>query len=105
MRDALALLRNRGYQFEEMPFEDLRDSLVKSPNFSTNALFAYKAVLEDMDNLSMQLPTYDTSQAQRGLEGSGIICPPADEKLLDTYLNYLQQIDFIPHPDALLVRT
>ena len=104
MSDALEFLRNRGYQFIELPFEVLRDNLVNSQGYSQNALFAYQAVLEDMDNLSMELPTYDTSQIQTELAGSGISCPPADEKLLDTYLGYLQQIDFLPQPDPLIAR-
>jgi thioester reductase-like protein len=103
MSDALAYLRQLGYQFEEMPFEALRDRLVSSPAFSQNALFAYQSVLEDMDNLSMELPTYDTSQAQHELAGSGVSCPPADERLLDTYLGYLQRIGFIPQVDYSLL--
>ena len=51
----------------------------------------------------MQLPTYDTRETQRGLAGSGIVCPPADEKLFGTYMDYLRNIGFLPEPDALLV--
>ena len=35
------------------------------------------------------------------LAGSGISCPPADEKLFGTYLSYLQEIGFIPQPEEL----
>ena len=69
-----------------------------------SALATYQAALEDMDDLSMQLPTYDTRETQRALEGSGIACPPADEKLFGTYLRYLQGTGFIPQPEALLSR-
>jgi len=48
----------------------------------------------------MQLPTYDTRETRRELLGSGIMCPPADEKLFGTYLRYLQEIGFIPLPEA-----
>jgi len=101
MKDALAFLRNRGYQFDELPFENLRNKLVNSPDFASNALFAYQAALEDMNQVSMQLPTYDTRETRRELEGSGIICAPADEKLFDTYLSYLRGIGFIPEPENL----
>jgi len=99
MRQALAFLRGLGYQFVELPFEALRDRLVNSPDFASNALFAYQAALEDMNEISMQLPTYDTRDAQRELEGSGIVCAPADEKLFETYFNYLQGIGFMPEPN------
>jgi amino acid adenylation domain-containing protein/thioester reductase-like protein len=102
LKDGLAYLRNLGYQFDELPFVDLRDRLVSSPDFSNNALFAYQAALDDMDNVSMQLPIYDTRETQRELAGSGIACPPADEKLFGTYLRYLQDIGFIPQPEKLV---
>ncbi len=104
MSAALEYLRSCGYQFEELPFEELRDRLVNSRDFAANALFAYQAALEDMNNVSMQLPTYDTRETQRELNGSGISCPPADEKLFGTYLRYLQGIGFIPHSEALLAQ-
>jgi len=102
---AFAYMRGLGYQFEELPFEELRDRLVSSPGFSANALFAYQAALEEMDNLSLQIPIYDTRETLRELEGSGITCPPADAKLFETYMRYLQGIGFIPQPEALVTRT
>ncbi len=99
MKDALAFLRNLGYQFDVLPFSDLRNRLVSSPNFASNALFAYQAALEDMDQVSMQLPNYDTRETRRELEGSGIVCAPADEKLFETYLHYLRGIGFMPEPE------
>lgn len=104
LKDGLEYLRTIGYQFEQLPFVELRDRLVNSPDFSSNALFAYQAALDDMDDVSMQLPTYDTRETLRELAGSGISCPPADEKLFGTYLRYLQQIDFLPQPENLLVQ-
>jgi myxalamid-type nonribosomal peptide synthetase MxaA len=104
LKDGLDYLRNIGYQFEELPFIDLRDRLINSPDFSSNALFAYQAALDDMDNVSMQLPTYDTRETLRELTGSGIACPPADEKLFGTYLRYLQEINFLPQPESLRIQ-
>lgn len=104
LKDGLDYLRNIGYQFEELPFEELRDRLINSSDFSSNALFAYQAALDDMDNVSMQLPTYDTRETLRELAGSGITCPPADEKLFGTYLCYLQEINFLPRPNTIPAR-
>ena len=101
MQDALAFLRNAGYRFEEMQYDELRRRLVENPDFANNALFPYQAALESMDDRSFQLPTYDCRQTQRELEGSGIVCPPVDDKLLDTYLQYLQRIGFLPAPGEL----
>ena len=104
LKDGLSYLRNHGYQFEELPFVELRDRLINSPDFSSNALFAYQAALDDMDDVSMQLPTYDTRETLRELAGSGIACPPADEKLFGTYLRYMQQTGFLPQPENLFTQ-
>jgi myxalamid-type nonribosomal peptide synthetase MxaA len=101
MTDALAFLRNAGYEFDIQPFEQLRSRLVDSDDFAENALFPYQAALESMDERSFELPKYDTRHTLRELEGSGILCPPVDGKLLDTYLRYLTGIGYLPRPAAL----
>jgi myxalamid-type nonribosomal peptide synthetase MxaA len=101
MKDGLAFLRKEGYQFEEVHFEELRRRLIMSPDFTENALFPYQAALEGMEERSLQLPKYDCRQALRELEGSGIVCPPADETLFSTYLRYLKDVDFLPGANEL----
>lgn len=98
MSDSLNFLRGLGYRFDEIRFETLRDRLIHSEAFVRNALFPYQAVLQEMDDVSLQLPDYDARETLRELEGSGIECPPADEKLFGTYMRYLQAIGFMPDP-------
>jgi thioester reductase-like protein len=105
MSQALTFLRSLGYRFEEVRFEQLRDRLVGSRSFSSNPLFAYQAALEDMDDVSLQLPSYDTRETDRALKDSGIVCPPADEKLFSVYLRYLQEIGLVPRPDGVASTT
>jgi thioester reductase-like protein len=97
---ALLYLRSRGYEFEELPFDALRDRLVNSRDFGSNALFPYQAVLESMDEVSLELPTYDTTETEKELRGSGITCAPADQNLFGLYLDHLVEIGFVPRPDA-----
>lgn len=99
MRRALAFLREQGYRFDELRFSDLRDYLLGSRDFGANALFPYQAILEEMDDISLQLPTYDTRVTQAELQGSGIACAPADEKLFGLYLDYLRSIGYMPQPE------
>lgn len=99
MSQALTFLRSLGYRFTEMPFTELRDRLIHSPGFAQNALFPYQAALQEMDSYSLELPRYDTAQTRRALAGSGIACPPADETLFGVYIDYLQEIGFIPEPE------
>jgi myxalamid-type nonribosomal peptide synthetase MxaA len=104
MTDALAFLRNAGYEFDIQPFEQLRSRLIDSADFAENALFPYQAALESMDERSFELPKYDCRHTLRELEGSGILCPPVDGRLLDTYLRYLTGIGYLPRPAALASR-
>jgi hypothetical protein len=101
MREGLRYLRAMGYQFEELPFGELRRRLIMSPGFAENALFPYQAALESMDERSFQLPRYDCRQTLSELEGSGIACPPADQTLFATYHRYLREVDFLPDPGGL----
>ena len=101
--EAMTFLRGQGYQFDEMPFADLRDKMLVSRDFGANALFAFQTVLEEMDEISLQLPTYDTAETRRELRGSGIACAPADEKLFGLYLSYLQDIGYMPLPQRMPV--
>jgi len=98
---ALDFLRARGYQFEVLPFPALRNRLLASPTFGGNALFAYQAVLEDMEAINLELPIYDTRVVERELRGSGIACPPADARLFGRYLDYLQDAGFMLRPEQM----
>jgi myxalamid-type nonribosomal peptide synthetase MxaA len=104
LREALAFLRQRGYRFEELGFEELRTRIVGSADFAQNALFPYQAVLESMDERSMQLPKYDCTQTLKELEGSDISCPAADEGLFEIYLRSLTDCGFLPAPGEFAAR-
>jgi hypothetical protein len=43
-------------------------------------------------------PRYDMVNTRRGLEGSGIACPPVDEALLRVYLDAFVAMGWLPAP-------
>jgi amino acid adenylation domain-containing protein/thioester reductase-like protein len=98
LSDALTFLRSLGYRFAECRFTDIRDRLINGSDFAGNALFPYHAVLEEMDDRSLQLPNYDCAETLRELEGSDIACPPVDDELFGTYMRYLRNIGYMPEP-------
>lgn len=98
LKDTLAFLRSLGYEFKELPYDELRSALLYDEEFATNALFPYHAALESMDEMSLVLPDYDCSQAVRELAGSGIVCAPLDKQLMGCYMRYLRGIGYIPEP-------
>lgn len=57
-----------------------------------------KAVLQEMDDRSLQLPHYDCRQTLDQLRGSSIVCEPVGERLLGTYMPYLNGIGYLPLP-------
>ena len=44
-------------------------------------------------------PRYDAANTDAGLAGSGISCPPVDDALLSTYLDYFVRIGWLPEPE------
>jgi hypothetical protein len=98
MSAVLSFFRSVGYQFEELPFAELR-RLFEDATFHSNALFPFQTALESMDDRNFQLPRYDCRQTMAELEGSGIVCPPVDEALLGLYVNYLRSVGY-PEPGA-----
>ncbi len=98
MTEVLEFLRDLGYRFKELPFEELRDKLIRGTNFQNSALFPFRPALEQMDSRTLMFPNYDRMNTMSALEGSGIACPPFDEQLLGTYMQYLRGIKYIPDP-------
>jgi myxalamid-type nonribosomal peptide synthetase MxaA len=99
VEESLSLLRDWGYRFEVMPFQTLRSRLFASADFAENALFPYLTALESMNDESLEFPQFDCRGTLKELEGSGIICPPADATLFTKYLRYLQGVRFLPDPN------
>lgn len=104
MTEALTFFRSLGYDFEELQFEELRDKLIHATDFQNSALFPYQAMLERIDDQSLQFPNYDCTNTIDALNGSGIVCPPVDGQLLGTYMRYLRGIGYIPDPVEMHVR-
>jgi thioester reductase-like protein len=97
---AYAWLRSKGYEFEELPLEEWRQRLMNNNHFAENALYPYAAVLEDFEEVNLNFPVYDCQQTLQALEGSSIQCPPLDEKLLATYLDFFIRIGFLSPPSV-----
>ncbi|MDJ1135658.1 amino acid adenylation domain-containing protein [Streptomyces iconiensis] len=45
-------------------------------------------------------PGFDRGNTERATAGSGIVCPPVDEHLIDLYLRYFRDSGFFPPPEA-----
>ena len=95
-RDAFRWLREHGYTFELLPFDEWRWRILSSDRFPANALYPFAALLEEFTELSLQLPVWDTTATLKELEGSGVVCPALDDVLADVYLRYFVESGYLP---------
>ncbi|HEV2736768.1 MAG TPA: thioester reductase domain-containing protein, partial [Longimicrobiaceae bacterium] len=48
--------------------------------------------------LEMPAPRFDCANVLAGLEGTGVACPPVDDRLLHRYFEYFVDVGFLPPP-------
>ncbi|MEW5929754.1 MAG: thioester reductase domain-containing protein [Gemmatimonadota bacterium] len=49
--------------------------------------------------LEMPAPRFDCAAVLAGLEGTGVACPPVDDRLLHRYFEYFVGVGFLPAPE------
>jgi myxalamid-type nonribosomal peptide synthetase MxaA len=97
-RDVYDWMRQQGYVFEIVPFDEWRWRILSAETFAANALYPFAAILEEFAEFNLQLPHWDTTQARQTLAAAGVECPPVDGRLLKTYMDYYVQVGFVPEP-------
>jgi len=93
-------IRALGYPVEKVSYDELlrevEQYVVKNPEdelYSSLLLF-----LSDPETLRAKKPRFDTSNTKEGLASGAIACPPADKKLLTTYVSYFQKSGYLSNP-------
>lgn len=92
------MLRAYGYSFDIVPLEEWLDVVLTTPDLRGNALYPYTAVLGEFQAENLELPIYGTEKVCAALEPQGIRCPPVDEMLLRTYIDWFLKVGFLPPP-------
>lgn len=87
-----------GYPLAEIDYDPWVDALEQlaadqpqEPVYSFLRLF-----LKDSNNLLRQQMRFESKNAEEGLAGSSVVCPPTDAKIISTYLAYFRKKGFIP---------
>ncbi len=78
-------LRRRGLAVDVVPFQRWRDGLAADPQ---NPFARFASLASEPDEGE---PFFDCVATEERLAAIGVVCPPADEALLDTYLDRLLQ--------------
>jgi hypothetical protein len=104
-RDFVPMVNEFGYSIEVMSYVDWYDFMMGSGvDISKNALFPFLPLIaeggRDGSNLPFMAgsPKYVEENTRHGLAGTGIACAPLDRRLLETYLRYLIDVQFLPAP-------
>lgn len=98
------LLNSTGYPIQQVPYNQWRASLLEiaqtSPDHPLYAIMSLFSTSHTQSQ-SSDLPVleFDCRNTEAGLSNSSICCPEIDPKLLNTYLSYLIQHNFIQLPE------
>ena len=98
--DLADLITSLGYPLQQIPYEDWRQKLIQiSETETNNALYPlisiFSEVSEDANSHSSPSYSSQSQNIQRDLAESGIICPPVNRQLLETYFSYLVERGFL----------
>lgn len=92
------VLRARGWHLETVPVQDWWQALQDVFAERDNELSSVMEVVEQFIVGGEEALDYDASATVSALEGTGISCPPLDEKLLEVYLDWLVASGYLPLP-------
>lgn len=95
-------IRACGYALERVSYEELLSDVEKyvTTNPEDELYSSLLLFLSDPETLKAKKPRFDTSNAIEGLANTGISCPPAEKKLLETYISYFQKSNYLPTPST-----
>jgi thioester reductase-like protein len=89
----LESLAAEGFNPRKVPFEEWRKDLFNAVVHLENGGWeSYLPLIEEVEEKQIFMPHIDLSNTLSRLEGSGISCPPVDDKLLSTYIrSFIEQ--------------
>ena len=88
MNGLIDFMQTFGYNVRRVPYESWKAELLSlGEHFEDNALFPYGAVIAQLAGASMMGPQYDCAATVRALEGTSVVCPEVDDRLLRVYFS------------------
>ncbi len=102
LRDLMKSVRRCGYTVNYTPFLVWRNKLRKSDS-NTNALSVLECLFENdgsskpsmLRHFLSKETIYDATNTKIFLEGTGIMCPPIDDRMIAAYLRYFRKLGYI----------
>jgi amino acid adenylation domain-containing protein/thioester reductase-like protein len=99
-RQVIEWMIELGYPLRQIPYPnwiaELNRLVVGSEDQAVAALDPSSVIR--LDGTLLRLPRFDSRNTFAGLEGSSLVCPPVDDRLLATYLSYWTRSGYLPPP-------
>jgi thioester reductase-like protein len=92
-------LRRHGWPLRVVPVRQWWQALQDGYAVRTNELHPVMTVVEEFVVGGEEAIEYHTGNADRALRGHDIVCPPLDDRLLDTYLGWMRSSGYLPPPE------
>ena len=96
--DLVAFIRRSGWQLEVVDRERWWSVLQGTVDVDRNELHPVMDIVREFVVGGEEAINYDVAGAVQALSGSGISCPPLDERLLATYFGYYARTGYLPAP-------
>jgi amino acid adenylation domain-containing protein/thioester reductase-like protein len=94
---ALAAMQQSGLALRSVPYPEWRTALqAEAARSRENALSTFASLFPEQPDL--REPGFDCSYTGAFLAPHGLVCPPADRTLFQTYLDFMLQQSFFPTP-------
>jgi hypothetical protein len=82
-------LQQAGYKLDIVPDSQWRERMVAKLEMQPhNPLFPFLPLIKELP-ASLSVQRFGCSNTLKYLAGTGVICPPADAALFQTYLKYI----------------
>jgi thioester reductase-like protein len=96
--DLVAFMRRGGWPLEVVDRERWWAALRATIDVDRNELHPVMDIVREFVVGGEEAIDYDVTCAEKALSGSGISCPPLDERLLRTYFGYFTRSGYLPVP-------
>ncbi|MFI0480116.1 thioester reductase domain-containing protein [Actinomadura sp. 9N215] len=88
-------MRRRGWPVEVVDRREWWDALRRTYDVEANALHPVMDIVREFVVGGEDAIDYDVGRVTGALDGTGIVCPPLDERLLDTYFDYFVRSGYL----------
>ncbi|GFG29419.1 hypothetical protein Cfor_02620 [Coptotermes formosanus] len=105
--DLWQMLRTQGYQLDLVPYSEWYQNVKEAAGSSMEHSDTLSSLLYLLDALAVdpsffsKHSTFNQTNLQAALQMRGLVYPPVDLELMQTYLSHLTSVNLIPHPNKL----